>query len=74
MAIRFEGKTHDEIKESIVKWLNSKPMIALPGGTWCHLCNMELCRDFNTHSRQKLDIVMNILINELAEARNGKAI
>ena len=71
----FNGKTYDEIKQSVKLWLETPHMIALPGGTWCHFCNEELCRNPNEHSRpQMLKIVISKLINDLEELRQERFI
>lgn len=65
----FNGTTYDEIKENISKYLDNPPMIALPGGTWCYFCNVELCRT-GKHNKQMYAIVINKLINDLANERS----
>lgn len=72
---KFEGKSYDDIKKSVQSYLENPPMIMLPGGSWCHFCNVELCRNPKHRSPQMLLIVVNKLMWDLKEARkDGKTI
>lgn len=66
----FKSKKYEDIKEEVKKYLENPPMIALPGGSWCHLCSTELCRNPVSHrNSQMLLIVINKLMLDLAEER-----
>lgn len=70
--MKLEGKTYDQLKTEIQNFLEHPPMIALPGGSWCHFCQQELCRNRRHRDPQLLLIALNHTIRELAEERTKK--
>ena len=70
--MKFKGKSYDEIKKNVQDYLENPPMIALPGGSWCHFCNRELCMNQRHRNPQMLLIVINKLMLELEESRKIK--
>ena len=69
LKMNFEGKTYEEIKESVKKDLEAKKMIALPGGTYCWFCKKEICMDMSHGNRVRLQLAINKLIRDLEELR-----
>ena len=65
----FNGKTYDEIKQSVTEYLDNPPVIALPGGSWCYFCEKELCSS-TKHDSQIVQIVCNKLMNDLSKERS----
>jgi hypothetical protein len=71
--MKFDGKTYEDIMLQVKTYLETKQTIALPGGSWCHLCNQEICRHPVKHlNSQKLLLTICILARALEKEREVK--
>jgi len=67
--MKFKGQTYEEIMKECRDYMEGNQMITLPSGTFCHLCNQELCKHLKHQNKQKLLIVIASLARELEKER-----
>jgi hypothetical protein len=67
------GTTYKEVIEDCTQYLENPPMIALPGGTWCPFCKVELCRNGRHSNRQMLMLLISRLAQQIEDISKQKS-
>lgn len=67
-----QGKTYEEVMADAKQYLEEPPMIALPGGTWCPFCGVELCRNGRHSNRQLLLLLISKMARQIEAVEGNK--
>lgn len=73
---KYSGKEtiYQNILNDAKQYLEEPPMIALPGGTWCPFCGVELCKNGRHRNSQLLQLLVVKMARQIEQVNADKVL